>query len=76
MAQRSKAYQKAAELLPLPGKERIFLIGDHPNDVAAARANQVVSVAVATGLSSAEELAAAGPDLLLRHLGEFSLDPL
>jgi phosphoglycolate phosphatase-like HAD superfamily hydrolase len=48
----------------------ISLVGDHPNDVAAAKANGFRSVAVATGLSSAEELAAVSPDLLLQDLRE------
>jgi phosphoglycolate phosphatase len=50
---------------------RISLIGDHPNDIQAARANGVQSIAVATGLSSEAELAAHSPDVLvpdLRHL--------
>ena len=34
----------------------ITLIGDHPNDVSAARANRVRSIAVATGLTPLEEL--------------------
>lgn len=49
---------------------RISLVGDHENDVAAAKANDFRSVAVATGISSAEELAAVSPDLLLRDLTE------
>jgi phosphoglycolate phosphatase len=46
----------------------ITLIGDHPNDVGAARANAVRSVAVATGLVSLEELQAHAPDILVRDL--------
>lgn len=57
----------------------VSLIGDHPNDVRAAQANRVRAIAVATGLSSPEELAACSPDLLvpnLRALGlEMLLDP-
>ena len=41
------------------------LIGDTPLDVQAARANGLKAVAVATGWVSAEELAAAGADLVL-----------
>ena len=41
------------------------LVGDTPLDVRAARANGLKSVAVATGWVSAEELAAAGADLVL-----------
>lgn len=52
---------------------RLWLIGDHPNDVNAARANSIQSIAVQTGLSSADELAGHSPDLLLEDLR--SLDP-
>lgn len=48
----------------------ISLIGDHQNDVAAAKANGFQSVAVATGVTSAEELAAVSPDLVLQDLTE------
>src|SRR5581483_4895571 len=34
----------------IDGSSRIALVGDHPNDIRAARANGVRSVAVATGL--------------------------
>ena len=34
----------------------ISLIGDHPNDIRAARANGIRAIAVATGLASMEEL--------------------
>ncbi len=54
----------------------VSLVGDHPNDIAAARANGARSIAVATGLSSAEELAAHGPDLLLPDLRSLTLDAL
>ncbi len=47
---------------------RISLIGDHLNDVRAARANGIRAVAVATGVLSVEELAAHEPDLLLADL--------
>ena len=42
-----------------------MLVGDTPLDVLAAKANGLVAVAVATGWISAEELAAAGADLVL-----------
>ncbi len=54
----------------------VFVIGDTVHDVAAARANGAVAVAVATGLPTREELAASSPDVLLdtlegagKHLG-------
>lgn len=42
-----------------------MLVGDTPLDVLAAKANGLIAVAVATGWVSAEELAAAGADLVL-----------
>ncbi|MBE0658711.1 MAG: HAD family hydrolase [Bryobacteraceae bacterium] len=49
-------------------RSRIALVGDHPNDVAAARANSIVSVAVGTGVVSWEELTGSGPDLAVTDL--------
>jgi phosphoglycolate phosphatase-like HAD superfamily hydrolase len=46
----------------------VALFGDHQNDVFAAKANGVRAVAVATGVSGWDELAAAGPDFLLEDL--------
>jgi phosphoglycolate phosphatase-like HAD superfamily hydrolase len=42
-----------------------LLVGDTPLDVQAAKANGLIAVAVATGWVTAEELAAAGADLVL-----------
>jgi phosphoglycolate phosphatase-like HAD superfamily hydrolase len=47
---------------------RISLIGDSPNDIRAAHASRIVSIAVSTGISSPEELASLSPDLLLQDL--------
>lgn len=47
---------------------RIALVGDHPNDVAAARANTILSVAVGTGVVSWDELTGANPDLAVPSL--------
>lgn len=47
---------------------RIALVGDHPNDVAAARANTILSVAVGTGVVSWDELTGANPDLAVSSL--------
>jgi phosphoglycolate phosphatase-like HAD superfamily hydrolase len=52
---------------------RICLVGDSPNDVRAAQANRIVSIAVATGISSCEELAGLSPDVLLPDLRAFPL---
>lgn len=52
---------------------RISLIGDHVNDVEAAKRNGFRAVAVATGLTSLEKLRASKPDILVANLTE--LDP-
>ena len=49
-----------------PGQ--IWIIGDTPRDVEAARANNVRCLAVATGDSSVDELRAAGADVALKDL--------
>lgn len=54
----------------------ITLVGDHPNDVAAARANGLRSVAVGTGVVPLEDLAACGPDILVPDLRSLSPDRL
>ena len=46
----------------------ISLIGDAPADVLAARANGIRGIAVATGLTPAEELRSHRPDILLKDL--------
>jgi phosphoglycolate phosphatase-like HAD superfamily hydrolase len=59
------------------GREsRISLIGDHPNDVNAARANNVRSIAVATGLVTLEELVSHSPDFALPDLRALKLEML
>ena len=55
---------------------RISLIGDHENDIRAAQANGIQSIAVATGLSSPSALAACSPDFLLPDLRSLELDML
>src|SRR3954447_13436864 len=47
---------------------RVSLIGDHPNDIDAAKLNGVRSIAVATGVVPRTELALHRPDVLLPDL--------
>ena len=54
----------------------ISLVGDHPNDVEAAKLNGIRSIAVATGLSTHEQLAACKPDVLVSDLGSLALESL
>ncbi len=48
----------------------LCVLGDTPQDIAAARVNGLKVIAVATGIYSYENLAAEQPDLLVRGLGE------
>ena len=57
-------------------ESNVTLIGDHPNDVQAAAANGIRSVAVATGLSSKQELAGHSPWVLLDDLRSLTLEML
>jgi phosphoglycolate phosphatase len=54
----------------------IALIGDHPNDVLAAKANGIRSVAVCTGLAPMEELQEHAPHILIPDLRGIKLDDL
>lgn len=55
---------------------RISLIGDHPNDINAAKANGVRSIAVGTGLVGTAELAGHKPDVLVEDLRSLSMEEL
>jgi len=52
----------------IEGTARVSLIGDAPSDIIAARANGIQSIAVHTGISTRDELAALEPDMLLEDL--------
>jgi phosphoglycolate phosphatase len=54
----------------------VALVGDHPNDVAAAKANGFLSVGVGTGIVSWEELIAAGPDVAVPDLRSLKVERL
>lgn len=60
----------------LSGTATVSLIGDHPNDVRAARANGIRAIAVATGLSSIDELRREQPYLVLEDLTSLSIEHL
>ena len=51
----------------------VTLIGDHLNDVAAAKANGFRSIGVATGVLSVSKLAEAEPDLVVQDMTELTL---
>jgi phosphoglycolate phosphatase len=61
-----KASRLHANLTP----GQVFVVGDTPRDISAAQVAGAVSVGVASGHYSTEELAAAGPDHVLASLEE------
>jgi len=67
------AVQRAKKAGLIARSSRISLVGDHMNDIEAAKANQFQSVAVATGVTPYEQLQASRPDILVRDVTE--LDP-
>jgi len=54
----------------------VSLIGDHPNDIIAARANGIRAVAVASGIPTREELAEHLPDILVNNMRELTVGTL
>jgi phosphoglycolate phosphatase-like HAD superfamily hydrolase len=66
------AIREARRKAVVSESSRISLIGDHPNDIRAARANGIQAIATATGLSTREELLAEGPDILVGDLTELA----
>ena len=63
---------KIAEVLSDHGlrPEETVFIGDMEHDIETARRGGIRSVAVLTGYNSLAQLRAAGPDLVVEHLGE------
>ena len=61
--------QKAERLVGRPF-DRVAVIGDTPHDVACGKANGCLTVAVATGRHSLDDLATARPDILLPNFAE------
>ena len=62
------AIEKAAKLHRGLTPSQVFVVGDTPRDLEAARAAGAVSVGVATGHYSVDELGAAGGDHVLESL--------
>lgn len=61
----SKAKKLAQETVP---PNRIYIIGDTPRDIECAKANGCVSVSVATGRYTADQLREAGGDFVFQTL--------
>ncbi|MEO5925227.1 MAG: HAD family hydrolase [Bryobacteraceae bacterium] len=54
----------------------VTLIGDHPNDIRAARANGIRSIAVGTGVVGEAELARHSPDIYVPDMRSLTLEVL
>jgi phosphoglycolate phosphatase-like HAD superfamily hydrolase len=61
-----------ASLLAAPDC-RVSHIGDHRNDIEAAKANGFQAVAVATGVMSSDDLRPFQPDILVENLAELDI---
>lgn len=60
----------------IDGASPIALVGDHPNDIRAARENRIRSIAVATGVVGAEELETHRPDVLVADMRALTMEML
>jgi phosphoglycolate phosphatase len=66
-----KAIARAAEILGSPiDPQRVLVVGDTPKDIAAAHVAHAISVGVASGRYSEEELREAGAEYVLSSLEE------
>ncbi len=70
----ANAIRQARERGWISAHTPVSLIGDHPNDINAARANGIRSIAVATGVVPKDELAEHRPDLLLDDLNHLDVE--
>jgi phosphoglycolate phosphatase len=70
------AIRRAREERWIGRDSAITLIGDHPNDVLAAKANRIRVVAVGTGIVPLEELQSHAPDIAVPDLRCLMLDDL
>ena len=55
----------------LPAGATVCVVGDTPSDIAAARANQLPTIAVATGVYSYQALLEHHPEVCTSTLEEF-----
>ena len=70
------AAQRARLAHGLEEDSPVSLIGDHRNDVEAAKANGFRAVAVASGVMSAAELRAFQPDIVVETLADLDIREL
>lgn len=69
-ADRVEIARKALESAGINKPKKVFLVGDTPNDIHAARVNGFVSIAVATGGFDIPSLEEAGADYVFENFGD------
>jgi phosphoglycolate phosphatase-like HAD superfamily hydrolase len=70
------AWQRAQKAGLVARGDPVTLIGDHMNDVEAAKANGFRAIAVASGVTPAHELAKSQPHVLVQSLCELDVTQL
>jgi phosphoglycolate phosphatase len=70
------AAERAVALELTESNANVSLIGDHPNDIEAAKSNGFRAVAVGTGVVPLSELRQAQPDILVKDLTELQIEEL
>jgi phosphoglycolate phosphatase len=70
------AFWRARRIGLIRPDSKVSLIGDHLNDIEAAKANGFLSVAVGTGLVPVEVLRTASPDILVNDFTELPIERL
>lgn len=71
-----RAVERARSTQLVADNCRVSHVGDHRNDIEAAKANGFQSVAVASGVMSCDDLRLFEPDILVEHLAQLDIDRL
>lgn len=67
-ADRAEIARQALKASGVQHPEKVFLIGDTPSDISAAKVNGFIAIAVATGGFNAQELEKSGADFVFEDL--------
>jgi phosphoglycolate phosphatase len=71
-----RAVERARVACLAAGDCRVSHVGDHRNDIEAAKANGFKAVAVASGVMSCDDLRVFQPDILVENLAELDVTQL
>ncbi len=70
----ARAMQQARRMKLCSEDCKVYLVGDHLNDIRAARDNKISIISVTTGPMSRQELSAFSPDFLLDNIRDLPLE--